>query len=157
MLKITIWTSLSYSLSILLYGLLIYQNEEKKVALALFISGLLTLVLDFVLAPRYGVLIIPLIRLLASYLQFGVLLYFHYRISKYGLLTKKNFFSLLFCFLVMLSVTILLNPINSVLAFIIGLLVYVICLIISGVLRNQDKTLVIKLGKEILGISNKIK
>jgi uncharacterized membrane protein len=57
----------------------------------------------------------------------------------------------------MLSVTILLNPINSVLAFIIGLLVYVICLIISGVLRNQDKTLVIKLGKEILGISNKIK
>ena len=150
MLKIIIWTSISYSFSILLSGLLIYENQEKKVAFALLLSGALTLILDLTLAPLFGVVVIATVRVLSSFLQLGLLSYFHYKASGFGLLRNKTFFLSLISGLTMLGVILLLTSINTILSFVISIIIYFTILLITGVLKNQDKNLLTKLSKEIL-------
>lgn len=149
MLKITIWSTISYSLTIILSGLLIAKDMEKKVAISLFISGAITIVLDLILAPTIGVIGIAFIRTVTSFLQLGLLFWFHYKASNFGIISIKVTLLSILSGLAMYTATFFLSSINPWLAVSVSFIIFILMLALLGVLKKEDTALLIKLYKEI--------
>ncbi|MDY6993320.1 MAG: flippase [Pseudomonadota bacterium] len=148
MLKITIWSSISYSLTIILSGLLIAKDMEKKVAFSLFVSGALTIILDIILAPMIGVIGIAIIRTATSILQLGLLLWFSYTELKFGIISNKTALFTSLSGLAMFSTAYFLTPLSPWVSIVTSIIVFILMLTALGVLRKEDKSLLVKLYKE---------
>ncbi len=79
LLQIVIWTFIGYSLTVVAIRLLMVHDKEKRVVLSLFISGILTIVLNYFIAPVHGLVGVAAVRLMTSYVLFFLCLFFLHR------------------------------------------------------------------------------
>jgi len=144
LLQIVIWTFIGYSLTVVAIRLLMVHDKEKQVVLSLFISGALTLTASFLLAPRWGITGIAIIRLVTSYVLFFLCIFFiskqGYRIIEFSVLLR-----ILFASLALFFTTYFLFPLNPYLSLLVGLSVYGGIVWLTRVIDSQD----IKLWKDI--------
>ena len=151
MLRIITWSSIPIAFTIFLSGLLIYDSQEKMVAIGLFISGLLTAVLDILLIPRFGVVVVAIVRVLTSIILLLILLHYFKKYLGFSLFKSKALWLTAFCGIAMFGSNMLITPVNKILAFAVSLLIYFLTLMVSKVLKSEDKTMVKNLIREITG------
>ena len=120
LLRVSIWLFIGYSLNVVVIRMLMVHDQENKVVLSLFISGFLTIILNVIFAPRWGIIAFAIIRLATVYLLFFLCNYFlnklEYHILKLSILIK-----VVIAGGVMFLGTYYLTPINPYLALVIGL------------------------------------
>ena len=151
MLKIITWSSIPIAFTIFLSGLLIYDGQEKMVAIGLFISGLLTAVFDIILIPKFGVVVAAIVRVATSFIFLQILLYFFRKYLGFSLFTRKALWLTVICGIAMFGANMLLLSINVILAFAVSLIIYILTLVTLKVLKPEDKTMIKNLYKEITG------
>ena len=144
LLQIVIWTFISYTLTVVTIRLLMVHNKEKKVVLSLLISSILTLVLNILLAPTFGLVGIATVRLITSVILLLLCLYFlskqGYKIIDPTVLLRISIASVA----LFLSVHFLF-PINPYFSLVTGYLFYAGVIWLTKVISPKD----IQLWKEI--------
>jgi O-antigen/teichoic acid export membrane protein len=150
MLKITIWLFVSYSLTVVLSGLLMAHNEERSVAISLLISSLLTIILNIILAPNIGITGVAIVRVFTSIIMFCICLYFHYKKTGYGIVKNSIGLRILVASLCMFFLIQLILSFNKYLATIFGLLIFVILLLLFRVLKIEDLVMWQSVIKELI-------
>lgn len=148
MLRITIWSFISYSLTVVFSGLLMAYDKEKSIALSLFVSGMLTLILNIILAPIIGVVGIAIVHLLTSIIMFLICLYFLYRTTGYGFVKNSTGLSIILASLSMLLVTYSLYDFEKWFAVLIGLVSFLVIVFFSRVLQPNDFSLWHEVSKD---------
>lgn len=138
MLRIIIWSFISYSLTVVLSGLLMAHDKEKLFSFSLLISGVLTIILDLILAPVIGSIGIAIVRLLTSFIMFLICNYYHIHLIGYGLVERSVFLKTLLGSIIMLIATFLLSNINKWLAVSLGLTSFISVLLITRVILKRD-------------------
>jgi O-antigen/teichoic acid export membrane protein len=149
MLRITIWSFISYSLTVVLSVLLMAYDKEKKVAISLFISGTITILLNLLLAPLIGPIGIALVRVITSFVMFLICLHFHFMETGYGIIDGITGVKILFVWIVMFFSIQLLTEINKWFAIFTGVSFFVIFLFISKVIVPKDISLWRNVTKEL--------
>ena len=148
LLQITIWSFISYSLTVILIGTLMAHDEEKKVALTQFVSGAVTLILDIILIPTMGINAIAYVRLFTSILTMALCLYFHYQTTHFGFIKPDIAFRTLLGGSMMFVISILLIRYNQWIGVLVGLMFYILTLFVTKVLQSADVTLWKKVFRE---------
>jgi len=145
MLKIVVWFFCGFSLTVVNTRLLIVNEKESQVVFLFFISGILTLILNLIFTPRFGIIFVAYIRLLTSYIMLilsTIFLYFQgYKIEQ-----PKNYLKILLACLIMIFTAIIFNPNKPLLASVVSLLLYSLFILVLGVITPKD----IKLWKNII-------
>jgi O-antigen/teichoic acid export membrane protein len=138
MLRITIWLFVTYSLTVVLSGLLMAHDMEKLVAVSLFISGILTLILNIILVPLIGVLGVAFVRLFTSTVMFCICLLFHIKTTGYSIVRNSTGLRILTASLGMYLVTYFLTGINKWIASLSGFILFIFLLLIFRVISAAD-------------------
>lgn len=137
LLQISIWLFIGYSLNVVVIRMLMVHDHENKVVLSLFISGVLTIVLNIIFAPIWGIIAFAVVRLITVYLLFLLCSYFlrklGYRILDFPLLIKVSFAGGL-----MFLGTYFLTPTNPYLALVVGLILFFGTTSLTGVIKSKD-------------------
>jgi O-antigen/teichoic acid export membrane protein len=146
MLQTTVWIFISYTLTVVTSSLLMAYNLENKVAIALLISGGLTVALNLILIQVVGPEGVAIVRLLSSFVMFYIT--YHYLIANAEirfLPLRTSLFILLSGGIMMGAITIF-NPLHDVLTLIIGIILYLLCVFSLRVIQVND----IALWKKII-------
>ena len=154
LLKILIWTFISYSLTIILSSLLIARDKEKFVGISLLVSGIFSVILDLIFVQFFGVTGIALIRLLSSLIMFILCLYFHFTTTGFGVMKLNTTIRIFLGGTLMYVLCYFLITINKILALVTGLLIFITALLILRVIKPKDIELWQKITKEFFPIFN---
>jgi PST family polysaccharide transporter len=140
LLKVLIWVFIGYSLSVISIRLLIVHKKETQIVFALFISSLLTLILNIFLIPQLGIISIAIARLISSYTLLIILAYFLYQLG-YKLIGFKTLIKILLAGSCHFIITILLRDINIVIAYFLGFLIFIIFVCLLKVVQKKELAL----------------
>jgi len=154
LLKILIWTFISYSLTIILSSLLIARDKEKFVGISLLVSGIFSVILDLIFVQFFGVTGIALIRLLSSLIMFILCLYFHFTTTGFGVMKLNTTIRIFLGGTLMYVLCYFLITINKILALVTGLLIFITALLILRVIKPKDIELWQKITREFFPIFN---
>jgi O-antigen/teichoic acid export membrane protein len=141
MLQITVWIFISYSLTVVTSNLLMADNMEKKVAVALLISGIITIILNLILINFVGPEGVAIIRLLSSYLMLFITIYYLYTRTNLRLVTVESSLLILLAGGIMAATIYYTSPLTDLVQIILGLLLYSITLYLSGIIQLKDLVL----------------
>lgn len=136
-LEIIIWTYISYSLNVIVSRLLIALNKEKQLTLAIFISAIVTIVVNLILVPKVGLIGVAFVRLATSLL---VLLLCASQLLRYGyhLFEIKLFLKLVLTATVMAGSFIVTKDYNILIRIILGVITYIAGLFIFKIITNRE-------------------
>jgi O-antigen/teichoic acid export membrane protein len=140
MLKIVVWFLCGFSLTVVNTRLLIVNEKENQVVLLFFISGILTLILNLILTPRFGIIFVAYIRLLTAYIMFilsTIFLFF----QGYKFERPKNYIKILLACLIMIITANVFNSHKPFLGSIVSLTVYILFILVFGVITPKDMKL----------------
>jgi len=144
LLQISIWLFIGYSLNVVTIRMLMVHDQEQKVVLSLLISGVLTIILNVIFAPIWGVVAFSIIRVGTVYLLF-FLCYYHLSKLGYHMVSLPMLIKVILSGIAMFSAIYFLNQINVYLALTIGLLIYVALIWITKLVKIED----LRLWKDI--------
>lgn len=149
LLKIIIWTFISYSLTIILSSLLIAHDKEKFVGISLLVSSIFSVILYLIFVQFFGVSGIAIVRLITSLIMFSMCLYFHFTTTGYGIIELSTSIRILLGGILMYFFSYYLNTVNKILVVITSLLIFITALFILRVIKPKDIELWQKLTKEL--------
>ncbi len=141
MLKITIWSFIFYTLTVVLTGLLISYDQEKLVAISLFVSGTATIILNILLISIIGVVGVAIVRMITSIIIFTICLVIHYKISGYSIINGLTCLLMLITSIITFFTINFIANVNKWLAIAIGIIVYLLTLKIFKIINKFDFTL----------------
>jgi len=150
MLRITIWIFIFYSYSVVLSNLLMAHNKERVLALFLLFSGLLTVLLNLLVAPIIGVIGIAIVRLITSVIMFVLPLYFHKKETGYGIVSLSTVLRILLCGFAMFIIIHFLSPYNLWFSSLLAVIIYIVGLFILKVTLLDDISLLKKVMSNLV-------
>ena len=150
LLKILIWTFISYSMTIILSSLLIAHDKEKFVGISLFVSGIFSVILDLIIIQFFGVTGIAIVRLFSSLIMLVLSLYFHLTTTGFGIIRLNTTIRIFLGGTFMYVSCYYFISINKILALISGLLIFITALLILKVIKPKDIELWKKITKELI-------
>lgn len=137
LLQITIWTFISYSLTVVTTRILMVHDKEKWVAFSFFISGIITIVLNIIFSPLFGLVGVAVVRLLTSLILLGICVYLTSRLG-YKIIDVTLLIKLLSAGAVMFWVLHIFNSLNPYLSLFLGLIVYVPIVWFTRTIQPRD-------------------
>jgi O-antigen/teichoic acid export membrane protein len=143
--QISIWLFIGYSLNVIVIRMLMVHNQEQKVVFSLLISGALTILLNVIFAPIWGIVAFSIIRLITVYLLFFLCYYFLTKLG-YHLLTIPILIKIVFSGIAMFLITYFLTPVNPYLALAAGFIAFLGLTWLTKVIKIDD----IRLWKDII-------
>jgi len=144
-LQITVWTFTAYTLTVVTIRLLMVHDKESEVVISLFISALLTIVLNILFTSRVGLISVAVVRLFTSYLLFIMCVLF---LSKkgYQFLRISFLFPIISGNLLFFITAYFLDAINIFIRLLLGVIVYFGIIVIAKVVNTKE----IKLWREVI-------
>lgn len=121
--QITVWTFTGYTLTVVAIRLLMVLDKEREVVGSLFVSGLLTVLLNVILLPNAGLVGVAAIRLLTSYILF-FLCVFHLSKQGYQFFQIKTFIQIIVANMVAFISVYFLKSINLYLGLLLSYGIY---------------------------------
>ena len=123
LLQIVVWSFVSYSLTVISIRLLMVLDRERLVVISLFVSGILTIILNILLVPKFGLIGVAIVRLITSYVLFFLCLGYLHRLG-YRIIDFSIFLRIVLASVILFLSAFLLQLINAYLGLIMGLLIY---------------------------------
>lgn len=144
-LQITVWTFTAYTLTVVTIRLLMVHDKESEVVISLFISALLTIVLNILFTSRVGLISVAVVRLFTSYLLFFMCVLF---LSKkgYQFLRISFLFPIISGNLLFFITAYFLDAINIFIRLLLGVIVYIGIIVIAKVVNTKE----IKLWRDVI-------
>ena len=144
LLQIVIWTVIGYSFTVVAIRLLMVHGQENRVVLSLFISGSLTILLNFLLVERNGIVSVAVVRLITSYVLTILCCFFTWK-SGYPPISFSAFIKILISSIIFFLFTFFLKRIGVFIAIGSGIILYALLIWVLKILTIKD----IQLGKDI--------
>jgi stage V sporulation protein B len=145
LLQIAIWTFISYSFTVVAIRLLMVNGQENRVVLSLLISGTLSIILNFVLVPRNGIISVAFVRLITSYLLTFLCLFFTHKLG-YPPIQFSVLIKIIMVSIILFLFIFFLKQIGLIIAIISGNLIYLLLVWVLHIISNKD----IQLWKGVL-------
>lgn len=143
--RITVWTFTGYSLTVVAIRLLMVHDKERQVVQSLFVSGILTIILNILITPKVGLIGVAAIRLVTSYVLL-ILCIFHLSKQGYQFFNVKTTVRIIIANIVSFLIVYLFISINIYVGIILSYVLYFGVIWIFKIINANE----IQLWKDIL-------